>query len=184
LCIWRPRTIFFYNPDGLLPTPGGLQMRKGGYMSIHLASTAFVEGTIIPKRHAGDGANLSPALAWPKAAQGVKSYALIVEDPDAPSGTFVHWVVFNIPVETDKLPEGVAVGKEIAGGGRQGMNDARINGYYGPNPPPGKPHRYFIKLFALDALLDLPAGASAAQLQKAMQGHQLDTGSLMGTYHR
>jgi len=153
-------------------------------MSIRLASSAFPEGAVIPKRHAGDGKNLSPALSWQKSVMAVLSYAILMEDPDAPSGTFTHWILFNIPPQADHLPEGVPVHPDVPGIGRQGSNDTRTNGYYGPCPPPGKPHRYFFKIFALDAMLDLPSGCSAAQLRQAMQSHLLETGSLMGTYHR
>jgi Raf kinase inhibitor-like YbhB/YbcL family protein len=153
-------------------------------MSIPLTSPAFSEGTVIPKRHAGDGGNLSPSLSWPKSSMAVKSYAVIMEDPDAPSGTFIHWVLFNIPPGMNQLPEGVPVKPEVTGVGTQGINDARTNGYYGPCPPPGKPHRYFFKVFALDKPMDLPSGCTSAELQQAMQSHLLDSGSLMGTYHR
>jgi Raf kinase inhibitor-like YbhB/YbcL family protein len=152
-------------------------------MSMKLTSPTITEGMPIPKRHAGDGANFSPELHWTKPAKEAKSYALIVEDPDAPSGTFIHWVVYNIPPDADHLPEGIPAEKNIDGFGVQGMNDARVNGYYGPNPPPGKPHRYFFRMFALDAVLDLPAGEIASHLEKAMHGHLIDRGALMGTYH-
>jgi Raf kinase inhibitor-like YbhB/YbcL family protein len=109
---------------------------------------------------------------------------VIVEDPDAPSGTFIHWVLFNIPSDQNQLPEGIAVKPDVPGIGRQSLNDAQTHGYYGPCPPPGKPHRYFFKIFAIDRILDLPGDCTAAQLQQAMQSHLLDSGSLMGTYHR
>jgi Raf kinase inhibitor-like YbhB/YbcL family protein len=153
-------------------------------MTLSLSSPAFSEGSAIPKRHSGDGENLSPGLSWTESAADVQSYAVIVEDPDAPSGTFIHWVLFNIPPDRNDLPEGVAVKAEVPGVSRQGINDARISGYYGPCPPPGKPHRYFFILFALDRTLNLPAGCTAAALRQAMQNHVLDSGSLMGTYHR
>jgi Raf kinase inhibitor-like YbhB/YbcL family protein len=153
-------------------------------MSIRLTSSAFSEGAVIPKRYAGDGENLSPELTWPKSVMAVQSYAVIVEDPDAPSGTFIHWVIFNIPPGIGRLPEGVAAKTDVPGIGRQGVNDTRTNGYYGPCPPPGKPHRYYFKIFALDKMLDLPPDCTAAQLQQTMQSHLLDSGSLMGTYHR
>jgi Raf kinase inhibitor-like YbhB/YbcL family protein len=153
-------------------------------MPIALTSSAFSEGAAIPSRHACSGENLSPALSWPKSLMSVKCYALIAEDPDAPSGIFVHWVLFNIPAERTQLPEGIAVKPEVPGVGRQGINDARTSGYYGPCPPPGKPHQYFFTVYALDRLLDLPEACTAAQLRQAMQSHLLDSGSLMGTYHR
>lgn len=151
-------------------------------MSMKLTSPTIVEGKAIPNKHAGDGANLSPELHWTAPAKKPASYALIAEDPDAPSGTFVHWVLFNIPPDLTGLPEGIPADAPSDGFGVQGMNDARIDGYYGPNPPPGKPHRYFFRIFALDAVLDLPAGEIAPHLEHAMHGHVIDKGSLMGTY--
>jgi Raf kinase inhibitor-like YbhB/YbcL family protein len=153
-------------------------------MAIPLTSPAFTENTAIPKRHACNGENLSPALSWPKSLMAVKCYAIIAEDPDAPSGTFVHWVLFNIPAGLAQLPEGIPAKPEIPGVGRQGLNDARTCGYYGPCPPPGKPHRYYFKVYALDRMLDLPEECTAVQLRQEMQSHLLDNGSLMGTYHR
>jgi len=153
-------------------------------MAIALTSSAFSEGAAIPRRHACNGENLSPALSWQKSAMAVKSYALIVEDPDAPSGTFVHWVLFNIPPDLTQLPEGVVAKPDVPGIGRQGINDTQTHGYYGPCPPPGKPHRYFFKIFAIDRILDLPGDCTALQLRQAIQSHLSDSGSLMGTYHR
>jgi Raf kinase inhibitor-like YbhB/YbcL family protein len=153
-------------------------------MAITLISSAFSEGTAIPRRHACNGDNLSPALSWKKTFMAVKSYALIVEDPDAPSGTFVHWVLFNIPPDRDHLPEGIAVAPDVAGIGRQGLNEAQTQGYYGPCPPPGRSHRYFFNIFAIDMILELPADCGAAQLRQVMQSHLLDSGTLMGTYQR
>ncbi len=153
-------------------------------MPIPLTSSAFSEGAAIPRRHACNGENLSPALAWTKSPMAVKCYALTVEDPDAPSGTFVHWVLFNIYPDRTDLPEGITVKPDVPGIGCQGINDALTHGYYGPCPPPGKPHRYYFKLFAIDRILDLPGDCTAGQLRQVMQSHLLDSGSLMGTYHR
>ncbi len=153
-------------------------------MAISFSSSAFSDGAAIPRRHACNGENLSPALAWQKSVMAVKSYALIAEDPDAPSGTFVHWVLFNIPPERDQLPEAITAKPDVPGIGRQGVNDAQTHGYYGPCPPPGKPHRYYFKIYALDRMLDLPESCNATQLRQVMQSHLLDSGSLMGTYHR
>jgi Raf kinase inhibitor-like YbhB/YbcL family protein len=153
-------------------------------MAFELTSSAFSEGAAIPRRHACNGENLSPALLWQKTAMAVQSYALMAEDPDAPSGTFIHWVLFNIPSDRNQLPEGISVKPDIPGIGRQGINDAQTHGYYGPCPPPGKPHRYFFKILAIDRILDLPGDCTAVQLRQAMQSHLLDSGSLMGTYHR
>ncbi|MBN2085009.1 MAG: YbhB/YbcL family Raf kinase inhibitor-like protein [Anaerolineales bacterium] len=153
-------------------------------MAIILTSSAFSEGAVIPRRHACNGDNLSPALSWNKSVMAVRSYALIMEDPDAPSGTFVHWVLFNIPPDRNQLPEGVEKNPDVPGIGRQGVNDAQKHGYCGPCPPPGKPHRYFFKIFAIDRILDLPAESTAARLREAIQSHLLDSGSLLGTYSR
>jgi len=153
-------------------------------MSILLTSPSFSEGGAIPKRHSGEGDNLSPSLSWSGLPPSTKSIVLLVEDPDAPSGTFVHWILFNIPSGVNRLPEGLPETPDLPGIGRQGENDARTTGYFGPYPPPGKPHRYFFKIFVLDRMLELPAGCTSPQLQKAMRECVLDTGSLMGTYRR
>ncbi len=113
-----------------------------------------------------------------------QSFALIADDPDAPVGTWTHWVLFDLRGQTASLSEGMAKVDEVPGGGRQGRNDFRKIGYGGPCPPPGKPHRYFFKLYALDRILNLKAGASKQELEQAMQGHILGNAELMGTYRR
>ena len=153
-------------------------------MTIQLLSNAFSEGGLIPQQHSGDGANSSPALSWSSAPANTQSFALVVDDPDAPSGTFTHWVLFNIPVGASALPEGISRNHSVSGAGQQGMNDFHKTGYDGPMPPPGKPHRYYFKLYALDCILEVPSGCSSAQLYRAMQGHILATGQLMGIYRR
>ncbi|MER3473797.1 MAG: YbhB/YbcL family Raf kinase inhibitor-like protein [Armatimonadota bacterium] len=152
-------------------------------MDIRLTSTAFTEGGTIPRKYTCDGADVSPPLAWDNVPEGTKSFALICDDPDAPMGTWVHWVLFNLPADTRSLPEAVPPDKELPSGARQGTNDFRKIGYGGPCPPRGT-HRYYFKLYALDTLLDLPAGSSKAQLLKAMDGHVLAEGQLMGRYGR
>lgn len=146
---------------------------------MELTSTAFQEGATIPKQHTGDGKDVSPPLRWSGAPAGVKSYALICDDPDAPRGTWVHWVLWNLPAEQQELPEG-----SLPKGARQGKNDFGKNNYGGPAPPRGNPHRYFFKLNALDTTLDLPEGATKQQLEQAMKGHILASGQLMGKYSR
>lgn len=153
-------------------------------MSIELTSPAFVQGTSIPRQYTGDGADQSPALAWSAAPAGTQSFALLCYDPDAPRGTWVHWVLFNLPPETCGLPEGVPTSKTLPSGGRQGRNDFGKIGYGGPAPPRGKAHRYVFALYALDQVLDLEPGATRAQLDAAMRGHLLAEGQLMGTYQR
>jgi hypothetical protein len=144
---------------------------------VKLTSPAFTEGATIPERFTCEGENLSPALAWSSAPGGTKSFALICDDPDAPGRTFVHWVVWGIPSETTALPEDFE-------GAHQGVTDFRRTGYGGPCPPPGKPHRYYFKLYALSDALDLPARSTKADLERAMQGKILDQASLMGTFSR
>ena len=152
-------------------------------MSLVLKSAAFSEGGWIPEKYTCDGDNVSPPLEWSGLPAGTASLALICDDPDAPMGTWVHWVVFNIPPETDGLPENVPPERELKQGGLQGINDFRKIGYGGPCPPGGT-HRYFFKLYALDCWLDLPAGITKAQLMAAMEGHILDQAVLMGRYSR
>jgi Raf kinase inhibitor-like YbhB/YbcL family protein len=151
-------------------------------MSIELTSAAFQPGATIPKQYTGDGADHSPPLRWSEPPAGTKSLALICDDPDAPRGTWVHWVLFNLPGQTRELAEGVPMTETLGNGAEQGKNDFGKIGYGGPAPPKGKPHRYFFKLYALDGSVDLPAGATKAQLVEAMKGHILAEGQLMGHY--
>ena len=153
-------------------------------MSLKLTSTAFQPGGTIPKKFTCDGPDVSPALAWSDAPTGTKSFALIMDDPDAPVGTWVHWVLYDVPAETHELAENVAKQEELPNGARQGRNDFRRIGYGGPCPPPGPAHRYFFKLYALDQKLGLKAGATKADVEKAMKGHVLAQGELMGRYGR
>jgi Raf kinase inhibitor-like YbhB/YbcL family protein len=153
-------------------------------MTIQIASPAFKEGQPIPKRHTCEGPDLSPALEWTGVPEGSKSLALICDDPDAPMGTWVHWVLFNLPPHAKGLAENVAKKPVLDNGAKQGVSDFKRPGYGGPCPPPGKPHRYYFKLYALDAMLDLKEGAKKKDLEKAMEGHILAQGQLMGTYQR
>jgi len=156
----------------------------GVAMKIEVSSTAFKEGATIPKQYTGDGKDVSPPLRWSEPPQGTKSFALICDDPDAPRKTWVHWVLFNIPAQQRELKEAVPAQQELPNGAKQGKNDFGKIGYGGPAPPPGKPHRYFFKLYALDTQLDLPAGATKDQLVAAMKDHILAEGQLMGLYSR
>ena len=155
-------------------------------MALVLTSSAFTAGGPIPARQTCDGADVSPALAWTGAPPGTAAFALIVDDPDAPNGTWVHWVLFNLPGDLAALPEGVAATDTPAGLGRalQGRNDFRRIGYGGPCPPPGRAHRYFFRLYALSAALPLAAGATRQDVDRAMQGHVLAEATVMGTYAR
>ena len=153
-------------------------------MTIQITSTAFTEGDPIPQKYTCDSDNISPPLAWTGIPAQAKTLALIVDDPDAPVGVWVHWVMFDMPPDLNSIPEGVAKTPIVAGVGSQGNTDFRKPGYGGPCPPKGKPHRYFFRLYALDSLLNLPAGAKRAELDQAMRGHILATGQLIGTYGR
>ncbi len=147
-------------------------------MPLQVSSPAFSEGGTIPKKFSCDGENISPQLSWSGAPGGTKSLALILDDPDAPGGTFVHWVLFNLPDNTTELPEG------SSGVGTPGTNSFRKEAYGGPCPPKGSTHRYFFKLYALDTSLSLKSGASKADVEKAMSGHILAQGQLMGKFGR
>lgn len=170
---------------GCSPTSqAGGEAEGGDGMQIQLSSTAFKDGETIPVIYTCDGKNISPPLSWTEPPQGSKSIVLIVDDPDAPAGTWVHWVVFNLPPSMSSLSEGASSLGSQEPFGMAGMNSYQKRGYGGPCPPKGKPHRYFFKLYALDTMLDLKSGASKADVEKAMQGHILAQGQLMGTYGR
>jgi Raf kinase inhibitor-like YbhB/YbcL family protein len=149
-------------------------------MDIQLISGAFEDGKPIPAQYTCQGKNVSPPLAWSSAPAGAKSFALILDDPDAPRGTWVHWVLYNLPADTIGLPEGIKVDSRLPGNALQGRNDYKRNDYGGPCPPSGT-HRYYFKLYALDTLLNLKAGATKDEVLRAMEGHVLARGQLMGT---
>ncbi len=153
-------------------------------MAFALTTTAFAENAAIPRKHSCDGADLSPALNWSDVPAAAQSLALIADDPDAPVGTWTHWILWNIPAEVTGLPEGVPKVQVIENGALQGKNDFKRIGYGGPCPPPGKPHRYFFKLYALDAMLDVKGGASRKELEAAMKRHVLSQAEVMGRYGR
>jgi Raf kinase inhibitor-like YbhB/YbcL family protein len=156
-------------------------------MSLSLTSSDFSAGGSIPAQHTCDGANRSPPLSWSGAPAGTKSLALIVDDPDAPDPaapkmTWVHWVLYNIPPETDELAGGVG-GSALPRGTRAGLNDWKNTAYGGPCPPIGR-HRYVHKLYALDVVLPDLGQPTKKQLEQAMQGHVLEQCELVGTYQR
>lgn len=172
------QTIVSTGKTLLAQTPSAAPITPGAAATFALSSAAFAEGGTIPKAYSCDGAGISPPLHWTGVPSGTKSLALIVDDPDAPSGTFTHWVTYDILPSQTELPEGArAVGKD-------GLNGRGQPGYTGPCPPNGT-HRYFFKLFALDiASLGLNQGADCAQVEQAMQGHVLGQATLMGKYAR
>jgi len=153
-------------------------------MALQLTSTAFSPNETIPKKFTCDGPDTSPQLAWSAPPAGTQSFALIADDPDAPVGTWVHWVLYDLPGSARELTEGVAKQEELSAGGRQGKNDFAKISYGGPCPPPGKPHRYFFKLYALDTKLNLNASATKADVERAIKGHILAQGELIGRYGR
>ena len=162
-----------------------------GRLTIMLGSSAFPNGGMIPKTFTCDGADRSPPLEWSGIPASARSLALICDDPDAPMGTWSHWVLFDLPPETKSLNEGipaeesiaVAAGTESAGKARQGKNDFKKIGYGGPCPPSGT-HRYFFRLYALDAELKLTSTANRADVLEAIKGHIVAEGRLMGKYQR
>jgi Raf kinase inhibitor-like YbhB/YbcL family protein len=159
--------------------PGGEQS-----MAFVVSSPSFESGVEIPKKFTCEGADVSPELELKSPPEGTLSFALIADDPDAPAGTWTHWVLYDLPAETKTLPEGMAKIDEVPTGGRQGRNDFRKIGYGGPCPPAGKPHRYFFRVYALDKKLNLKPGASRQEVEQAMQGHVLASAEWMGKYQR
>lgn len=152
-------------------------------MTISLSSTGFGNRETIPTEYTCDGADVSPPLTWSNLPQGAGSVVLICEDPDAPVRTWVHWVCYDIPATSGGLPRNVPKTDLIPSGGKQGINDFRKVGYGGPCPPSGT-HRYIFKVYALDCMLECGAGKSKQEIEKAMKGHVLGEGQLIGTYSR
>ncbi|MBN2050913.1 MAG: YbhB/YbcL family Raf kinase inhibitor-like protein [Spirochaetales bacterium] len=148
-----------------------------------ITSTAFEDGGPIPAVYSCKGDDSSPPLTWSGAPEDTRTFVLICDDPDAPIGTWVHWVYFDIPAETTGLKEGVPSGADPSTGGVQGKNSWKRNDYGGPCPPFGT-HRYFFKLYALDAVLVLGSDATKAKVEKAMEGHILAQAQLMGTFKK
>jgi len=161
------------------PVPAGPEGKT--MTTLTVTSTAFAQGGMIPARYTGDGANASPPLAWSAPPAGTRSLAVICDDPDAPRGVWVHWVLYNLPPGETSLAEGMPKDAALPNGARQGSNDSRKVGYDGPAPPSGT-HRYFYKVYALDAMLTPADGMTKAHLLQAMQGHVLAQGELMGKY--
>lgn len=152
-------------------------------MAIDVMSTAFEEGDAIPPLYTCAGLDVSPPLQWSSEPDGTQSLALITEDLDAPSGTFVHWVIYNLPPDTRRLPQDVPNRQTLPSGAVQGVNGAGTVGYMGPCPPSGT-HRYVFRVYALDTQLDLGGSVTKEDLVSAMEGHVLAEGHLMGTYRR
>lgn len=167
-------------PGTQTPTSSASPANKSALI---LTSTAFKEGQPIPRQYTCDGVNVSPPLEWTGVPRNAKTLAIIADDPDAPAGTWVHWVLYNTPAKNIGFVENVPATENLKAGGFQGKNDFGKIGYGGPCPPSGT-HRYFFKIFAVDTELPLKAGAAKADVEKAMEGHIVGQGQLMGTYSR
>jgi len=151
------------------------EAREADYKILGISSTAFEDNTAIPSRYTCEDVNVNPPLKIEHIPEEAKSLAIIVEDPDAPSGTWIHWVMWNIPIRHEI--------KENEAPGVQGLNDFNLHQYGGPCPPSGK-HRYYFKVYALNDILELPAHTNASQLEKAMSEHIISFGQLMGLYEK
>lgn len=169
-------------PAGPTDTPEATE--KGGpKVALELTSDAFAQNEAIPRKYSCDGEDVSPPLSWSDPPEGTESFVLICDDPDAPAGTWVHWVLFNIPADERALPEAIPAKDKLDDGSLHGSNSWKRRDYGGPCPPSGT-HRYFFKLYALDTALELRAGAAKKQVLGAMEGHILAQAELMGTYSR
>ena len=153
-------------------------------MSLSISSSAFNEGDRIPDKYTCEGEDISPQLIWSDTPEGTKSFTLICDDPDAPMGTWDHWLIYNIPADSEGLSEAVPTDESLTDGSKQGLNSWEKKSYGGPCPPPGDPHRYFFKLYALDTMLTLTGDADKSTLENAMQEHILAEAQLMGTFSR
>jgi Raf kinase inhibitor-like YbhB/YbcL family protein len=152
--------------------------------AFQLTSSAFQDGGTIPDQYTCVGKNVSPPLQWSGVPESTKSLVLIVEDPDAPSGVWTHWAVYDLPPNAARLPEGISSADTVPGGGRQGLNDFKSIGYGGPCPPPGSPHHYRFKLFALDSMLGLKAGATKDDVELTMKKHVIGQAQLTAVFGR
>jgi Raf kinase inhibitor-like YbhB/YbcL family protein len=171
------------NGDEVAPPPGDGNDTSPEGIEMELSSAAFEDGGAIPSDYTCDGQDISPALSWSGAPAGTQSFALIVDDPDSPSGDFTHWIIFNIPADTSALVVAVATAP-LSVVVEQGENDFGTIDYRGPCPPSGSSHHYCLALYALDITLELEAGATRVQLLDAMAGHVLAQAELVGVYQR
>lgn len=151
-------------------------------MAFKLTSSAFSAEETIPDRYTCEGAGVSPPLEWANAPEGTEEFALVCEDPDAPGGTFTHWLLYGIPAEIEELPEDVPPDGTLSWGAVQGRNDFGNIGYGGPCPPIGETHRYFFRMYALSEKLDMPPGATRAQLLSEAEDRAIARAGLMGTF--
>jgi len=153
-------------------------------MAFEFTSSEFKQNEAIPKQYTCDGSDISVPLSWKNAPEGSKSFALIADDPDAPRGTWVHWVLYDLPADVRELSAAIGREESLQNGAKQGKNDFGKIGYGGPCPPSGSAHRYYFKLYALDQMTGLRSKATKQQLLDAMKGHVLAEAQLTGTYKR
>ncbi len=177
------RLIIFADDPVMLLSSSVKWSQRSWIVAFQLTTSAF-HNMVIPEKFSCDGADVSPSLQWTEPPAGTRGLALIVDDPDAPAGTWVHWVLYDLPVDTSHLAEGMAKDLQLPNGARQGKNDFGKIGYNGPCPPRGKTHRYFFKLYALDSKTDLRPGATKNDLERAMKGHVLTQAELVGRFQR
>lgn len=161
-----------------------LVFRGGEVMALEIKSTVFNDGDSMDAKYTCKGVDVSPQLSWSEIPEGTQSFALICDDPDAPFMTWVHWVIYDIPADVTSLSEAVSEDETLPNGAKQGRNDFRKIGYGGPCPPPGGPHRYFFKLYALDTMLNLEPGMTKKALLKAMEGHIIEETQIIGKFKR
>jgi len=163
---------------------GCLSKKELDTMELQLSSRAFENDQRIPVKYTADGADVSPPLAWTGVPDSAQAFVLICDDPDAPVGNWIHWVLYDIPGDARELPENVPPEESVLESAKQGKNDFRKLGYGGPAPPPGKPHRYIFTLYAIDAPTGLPAGAGKQEVLQAIEGHVAAKSQLTGIYSR
>lgn len=154
------------------------------HMGLAISSGSFPNGGDVPREFTCDGADVSPQLSWSQPPAGTQGFALIADDPDAPGGTWTHWILYDLPPSASALPEGASKTGALPGGAKEGLNDFGKPGYGGPCPPPGARHRYFFRLYALDRSSGLKPDSSRQELEKSMQGHVLQSAEWMGKYQR
>lgn len=168
----------------ILITMFWFQIGNGDSWALELKSIAFENGKSIPASYTCTDEDRSPPLSWENLPVGTESLVLICDDPDAPVGNWVHWVLYNIPPGAKGLPDSLPHRGTLPDRSLQGLNDFKKIGYGGPCPPPGAPHRYFFKLYALDKRLDVGAGLKKMDVLRAMEGHVIEKAVLMGTFRR
>jgi Raf kinase inhibitor-like YbhB/YbcL family protein len=180
------RLMFFPVLLAAIPADASAPPGRAGTQeaTMQITSPDIAPGAAIPRAFTADGADISPALAWQGAPQGTRAFALVMDDPDAPVGLWVHWVVYDLPGDLAGLSQNQPRSAALGNGARQGRNSWSRLGWNGPSPPPGRPHRYFFKLYALDGPLGLDSGATAQKVEAAMKGKVLAEASFMGTYGR